>query len=87
MGGQLCKQLCSRPSEQGDALDVAPKAQAKTSAPEEVIMSKHKSMGAKEVLQAAREAVAALDTAGGAERAEAWKICESAWAAALAKTK
>eukprot|EP00434_Breviolum_minutum_P036313 symbB.v1.2.032171.t1/scaffold3825.1/size49598/2 len=75
MGGQICRQLCSRPNERGDALDVKPKALSVTPG------------SAKEALKVAQVAIEFLETAPSTDRADAWKKCEAAWKIALDATK
>lgn len=73
MGGQICKQLCSRPSERGDALDLK--------------VSSQTPLEPKEALKVAQATIQFLETAPAKDRAKAWKKCEAAWAAALESTK
>eukprot|EP00913_Durusdinium_trenchii_P008006 g7509.t1 len=94
MGGQICKQLCSRPSERGDALDLKSHLWGEKEKQLGMLGTKHRfyvrgqtPLEPKEALKVAQATIQFLETAPAKDRAKAWKKCEAAWAAALESTK
>lgn len=93
MGGSLCKHICKRPNESGDALDLAnrPKVpEALAAPPAAPARAKDATQTAPaEVVQvgidrsadykAAQQALVALEAAPGHQKAAAWAACEKAW--------
>eukprot|EP00438_Fugacium_kawagutii_P031736 Skav201382 [mRNA] locus=scaffold3514:223760:229909:+ [translate_table: standard] len=87
MGGQvsaICRQICQRPNETGDALDLKPQAQTREIPPVSLGLESNQWP---EALKIAGNAVEFLETAPAAERAATWRKCEAAWKLALDATK
>eukprot|EP00440_Ansanella_granifera_P037678 gb/GFBE01040877.1/.p1 GENE.gb/GFBE01040877.1/~~gb/GFBE01040877.1/.p1 ORF type:complete len:136 (+),score=32.49 gb/GFBE01040877.1/:1-408(+) len=79
MGGQLCRQICNRPSESSDAAE-ASAGKVQVTARELPKLLTVPSPEERKVLYAkAQEAAVSIETTPAASKAKAWAVCEKLW--------